>query len=905
MVMQAMQVDGLLCEYAQNPIGIDAPQPRLSWKLDHLARDQKQSAYRVLVASSLEKLEAGEGDKWDSGKVPSDRSSHVMYEGDPLQSREACYWKVQVWDSQDRASAWSQPASFEMGLLAPEDWPVRWFGIEARQPGDALLFRQELKLEDKEVARARAYICGLGYYELRVNGEKVGDHVLDPGWTEYSDSVLYVTYDVTQHLKPGPNAVGVILGNGWYGKPKLLFQLYVEFADGSHQILGTENWGWAVDGAPIVANSIYDGEVYDARLELPGWDEPGYNASARDIIRAQHVAPPGGVLKAQMLEPIKVVDTIDPVALTNPKPGVYVFDMGQNFAGWCRLTVEGPRGTEVTLQFAETLYEAGTVNRENLRSARATSVYILKGEGKEVYEPRFTYFGFRYVQMTGYPGEPTRESLQGCYVRSSVAQTGSFTCSNELINRIHRAIVWTEGSNLHSVPTDCPQRQERQGWLNDMTVRAEEAIYNFDIARLYTKWLRDIRDAQDKKTGAIPDTAPYRWGALPGDPVDCYLFVAWYTYLYYGDTRVLDEFYEGIQQWVDFLWTQTRDGVVNYTRYSDWCTPIKDCYPAGQTELPEEHAGGHVGAGSYPSVTPGILISTAYLHFNASLLAKIAAIVGKAADSERYAQIGEAAKEGLNRRFFDPETAQYATGSQGSNAMPLFLNLVPEGNRQQLVANLVHDIIEVHDGHLNTGNQCTKYMAEALTRDGQGDVVYTFVTQTTYPGWGFMLARGATTIWERWEELTGGGMNSHSHPMHGSIGAWFYKYLAGIQADPDEPGWARIHVRPYPVGDLTSAQASLETLRGTVAVRWERGDKRFSLEVAIPANSQATVSVPLLGGCDATVQEGGTPVWEGGVFRSGVPGVRSATLDEDAGHVRFEVGSGTYQFAVTSAGRRP
>ncbi|NLF00259.1 MAG: family 78 glycoside hydrolase catalytic domain [Anaerolineales bacterium] len=896
---ERMIVRELRCEYAVNPIGIDTIRPRLSWQMSHGGRDQIQTAYQVLVASSPEILAADRGDQWDTGKVASGQSTHVVYAGAPLASRELCYWKVRSWDRAGQPSAWSESATFELGLLNPEDWVAPWVGLEGGRPGKSLIFRRLFAI-GKQVARARTYICGLGYYELHINGQKVGDHVLDPGWTEWSETVLYVTYDVTKQIQQGANVLAVMLGNGWYGKPKLRCQVHVWYTDGSEETVGGGEWGWLIQPSPIVENSVYDGEVYDARLEVPGWDQPGTSRAERvSVTMSQNVAAPGGVMRAQANEPIKVVGTVDPVAVTNPKPGIYVFDMGQEFAGWCRLTVAGPAGTEVKMEYAESLYDDGTVNKENLTTAKAAAVYILKGEGTEIYEPRFTFFGFRYVQVTGFPGVPALSALQGQIVRSAMAQRGTFSCSNELFNCIHRAIVWTEASNLHSVPTDCPQRAERLGWMNDMTVRAEEAVYNFDIARLYTKWMQDICDAQDKQTGAIPDTAPFRWGFRAGDPVDCYLFVAWYTYLQWGDTRVLARFYDGIKGWVDFLESQSKDGVVNYTHYSDWCTPIADCYPADFADLPEEDAGGMVGAGSLPRITPGILISTAYLNYNARLLSKIAGILGKTDDAAHYTGVAEKAKNGLNRRFFHPETAQYATGSQGSNAMPLFLDLVPEGKVQQVVDNVVYDIMELHDGHLNTGNQCTKYMAEALTRLGEGEAVYTFVNQKTYPSWGYMLEKGATTIWERWEHLTGGGMNSHCHPMHGSIDAWLYKYIAGLQADPDRPGWELVHVKPYPLGDLTSADASLETMRGTVAVSWQRSSDRFVLRVTIPANSQATVAVPLLGWSDATISESGKTIWQARAFRPGVAGIHAARKDED--WVQFDVGSGSYEFVATAA----
>ncbi len=546
----------------------------------------------------------------------------------------------------------------------------------------------------------------------------------------------------------------------------------------------------------------------DARLECPGWDEPGFKTDPFQWYFVRHQAGPGGILKAQDLEPIKVVETFSPVKLTNPKPGLYVYDLGQNFAGWCRLNVQGPRDTEVVLRFAETLCEDGTINQDNLRDAKAMNVYILKGGGREIYEPRFTYYGFRYVEVTGFPGEPDLSSLEGRVVRSAVATGGRFNCSSELINKIQQIIVRTEANDLHSLPTDCSQRNERMAWLNDMTARAETAIYNFDLVRLYTKWLRDIRDAQDVRTGAVPDSAPFRWGDLPGDPVDCYLFVVWYVYLYYGDRRVVEEYYGSIKRRVDYL----------------------------------------------------------------------------------------GSREAFNERYFDSETAQYATGSQASNALPLFLDIVPADKRDAVAANIVRDIAEKRDGHLNTGNVCTKYMFEALTRSGRGETVFEMVTKQTYPSWGFMLSRGATSFWERWEESTGQGMNSHNHPMQGSIGAWFYMYLAGIQADPDYPGWEFFRIKPYVLGDLAHAEGSIQTLRGEVRSSWKHESGTFSLEIVIPVNSGASASLPFSSDPAVLIEESGRPVWREGRFQEGGKGIEDAYLEDE--RVTFKLGSGVYAFLI-------
>ncbi len=884
-----------LCEYQRNPLGIDVTAPRFSWILRHTGRGQRQSAYRIRVASTLSRLESGRADLWDSGRIRSAQSVNVPYGGRALRSGTAYHWNVCAWDRGGRRRAQGETASFEMGLLHARNWRTGWFGCSGATSGEGVLFRREFAFPG-EVTRARVYISGLGYYELSINGRKVGDHVLDPGWTEYSKTALYVTYDIAPYLMQGTNAVGVMLGSGWHGEPLLLLQMDIALADGSHVVLQDAEGSWQTTGAPVVRNSIYGGEVYDARLELPGWDMPGFRTDPRVWANARRVEGPGGKLKAQMLEAIKVVRTVKPVRITRPQPGVHIVDFGQNFSGWCRLSVQGPRGTSVVMRHAEVLSADGTVNQENLRTARATAVYVLKGGGGETYEPRFTYFGFRYVEVTGFPGELTPEDLTGCVVRSSVDTSGEFSCSNALFNRIQSNIVWTEGNNLHSLPTDCPQRDERMGWLNDMTVRAEEAIYNFSMVRLYTKWMRDIRDAQDPVTGAIADTAPFLWGGRPGDPVDCYLFVAWFLYLYYGDARILEEYYDSMKRWVDFLGRQADDLIVPYTRYGDWCTPIKDCLPADTSDIPEESRGAVVRLGSYPRATPGALISTAYYHYNALILSRIAERTGNGRDSRRYAALARRIASALNKRFFDPDTGNYATGSQGSNTLPLFLGIVPRQQRHLVLRNIVQDIVEKHGGHLNAGNQCTKYMFEVLTELGAGDVAYGMMNRTTYPSWGYMIEHGATTIWERWEELTGPGMNSHDHPMLGAVGAWFYKYLAGLQADPRSPGWQSFQVRPHVLSDLGSVTATIRTVRGRISVAWERKPGQLTLDVCVPVNSSARIHIPLLGSTHAQVSEGDTPLWDGTKGSEGIAGLRRVRQVD--GYLAVDAGSGSYHFAV-------
>ncbi|MCX8171517.1 MAG: family 78 glycoside hydrolase catalytic domain, partial [Candidatus Bathyarchaeota archaeon] len=799
----------LFCEYCIEPMGIDVSKPRFSWKLTHHERGRMQSAYQILVASSEENLARDFGDMWDSGKVNSNRSVNVEYAGKPLESGGVYYWKVRWWDDKGQVSSWSRIARFEMGLLKPEDWRAKWIG------GGNLL-RKEFVLDGK-VKRARVYVSGLGYYELRVNGCRIGDRRLDPGWTDYAKIVLYTTYDVSNYLKEGRNAIGIMLGNGrynvkpyrrehrafmpahkHYGEPRAILQLIIEFSDGRKELIVTDE-SWKASKGPIIDDDIYDGEVYDARLEKDGWDLPGYDDSSWDNARA--VEPPGGIMASQAtFPPIRAVKILQPVSISNPKPNVYVVDFGQNFTGWVRLTVSGPRGAEVKLRYAELLNPDGTINTAPNRGAKSTDIYILKGSGVETYEPRFTYHGFRYVEVTGYPGALSINNIEGIVVHTDVESTGGFSCSNQLINNIHRNVLWGQVSNLMSIPTDCPQRDERMGWMGDAQLSAEEAIYNFNMVNFYTKWLRDIKAAQSED-GSVPDVVPPYWSFYPADPAwgTACIIIPWYLYLYYYDKRVLEENYDVMKRWVDFLSSKAENYILKFSKYGDWCPP-----------------------GQIVSLnTPGEIVSTLCYYEDVLLLSKIANVLGKTEDAEKYHDLAEKIKDAYNKRYLrgDHYTALEAIipgspigYSQTANATPLYLDIVPPDKRESVVKRLLDDVMTAHDHHVNTGIVGTRYLLDALTKCGYADIAYRIVTQTTYPSWGYMIEEGATTIWERWEYLTGPGMNSHNHIMFGSVDAWFYKALAGINADPSCPGFEKIVIKPHIVGDLTYVGASLRTI---------------------------------------------------------------------------------------------
>lgn len=878
----APSVAQVRCEYAENPLGLETTQPRLSWVIHSERRGERQTAYQILVASSEAKLNADQPDLWDSGKVVSDQSVQVPYQGSALASRQRCCWKVRIWARDGQPTAYSPTAFWELGLLSPQDWQAEWVGYTAGWAGRALYFREQFSVS-KPVERARAYIAGLGYYELRINGSKVGDHVLDPGQTEYGKRVLYATYDVAPHLKPGKNAVAVVVGNGWYGMPKLLVQLEVTYRDGSVEKFCTHGGGagastpWRVTDGPILGNSVYDGETYDARLEKAGWDRVdaggrhGYDRTD-EWDTALPVTPPGGRLVSQTVEPIKVTGTLQATRISEPQPGIFVYDMGQNMAGWALLRATGPAGTRVTLRFAENLLNDGTVDQLNLRKAAATDSYTLKGDGEESWEPRFTYHGFRYVQLEGFPGKPDTNSVVAQVVRSALAPNGVIETSHELINRIQKMIWWTEASNLHSVPTDCPQRNERMGWMNDLTVRAEEAIYNFNVARFFPKFLNDIQDTQTAD-GAIADTAPFKYGQRPADAVSAsYLLLAWYMYQHYGDTRTMAEHFEGFKAWTDFLRSKSANGIVQYGYYGDWSPPAAFSV-----------TGSH-GSSAVSKDTPRELMSTGYLFYCAHLVSEMARILGREQDRATYAALAREVSAAFNRKYWNEDSGGYGANNQAANSFALFVGLVPEKAVSRVVANLVRDV-RAQGAHLTTGNLCTKYVLETLTTHGHADLAFDIAAQQTYPSWGFMLANGATTLWERWELLTGGGMNSHNHPMMGSVSAWFHKYLGGIRSDPQAPGFKRILIQPYPLEQLTWARAEYTSLYGTIRSAWRREGGTIRLKVSVPVNTTAAVTLPARGVQNIT--ESGRPLAQAEEIK---------VLQQDPTTITVEVGSGDYEF---------
>ncbi len=851
----------LRCEYLVNPSVIDVPSPRFAWDLNHTDRAQRQSAYQIQVSRDPE---FRSNLAWDSGKVDSGDSIQVEYRGAALTSDTKYLWRVRYWDATGDASVWSEPASFSTGLLQPSDWKAHWIA------GGNLL-RTEVNVAH-DVKQARIFIAATGYYELHINGTKIGNHVLDPAWTDYSKRVLYSAYTVD--LRRGPNAIAVLLGRAWYSKitnqpPKLICQIEAPSSSGKPLLITTDEH-WRAFKSPITRDDIYDGETYDARLEQTGWDRPGFSEEGAPV---QAVDLPGVVLSAQMMPAIKIVDTLIPHKMLEAAPGIYVFDFGQNFSGWAEIKVRGPAGTRVQIRYAEIVNPDGSLMVDNLRTARATDTYILRGDPDgEVYEPRFTYHGFRYAELSGFPEVPTIDSIRGREVHTAVDSIGSFSSSDALLNGMQHMFLWSIKTNLASIPTDCDQRDERLGWMGDAHLSAETAILNFDMAAFYTNFLRDIRDAQGSE-GEVPNIVPYISRFNPsrvGDPSwgVAYPLIAEFMYENYGDKRILEEHYAGLKAWADFLHGRAPDGTVNYSYFGDWVAI---------------------------EPTPKLLAATwAYIK-SLDVVIMAAQVLGKTDDAGQYRALANAARTAFNDKFRAPE-GYYGTGSQASQVLALEAHVMPGRVEGNAMSRLLDDVNYYHNVHLTTGILGTKYLFPVLASRGDADLAYEVLTQRDYPGFGFMLAHGATTLWELWQERTGPEMNSHNHHMFASAGTFLYHVLAGINRG-EGMAYSNIRIEPELVHDLTWASASTQTIHGLVSSSWNRVGNGYRLKVNIPAGTTASVHLPLLKIEDPVITESDKTLFaENKEQPAGDPGITSVHhFHED---VVCELGSGTYTFTV-------
>jgi alpha-L-rhamnosidase len=878
-----------------DPEGIDAVNPKLTWELSGDQRGIIQTAYRIIIASSPDKLKANEGDLWDSGRIGSDRSIQVAYEGKPLKSRMRCYWKVKVW-SENGESDWSEPAKWSMGFLYAKDWQGQWIGFNRAFPWDdegmfsrlsARYFRKGF-VASKEIRHATVYITGLGLYELYINGQKIGNQVLAPSPTDYTKNVKYNVFDVTANIQNGANAVGIVLGNGRYytmrhnykpykikdfGYPKLLLQLEVEYADGTKDVVKTDStWKGTADG-PIRSNNEYDGEEYDARKEMPGWNQTGFSDKSWEA--AEYVQEPGGNLEAQMNENMKVMGSVKPVSINQIRPNTYIMDMGQNMVGWVKMKVKGDKGRQVKLRFAEILQANGELFTSNLRDAKVTDIYTLKGGEEEIWEPSFIYHGFRYVEISGYPGKPTPDNFEGRVIYDDMKTIGTFETSSSVTNQIFKNASWGIIGNYKGMPVDCPQRNERQPWLGDRAVGSQGESYIFDNVRLYIKWLDDIRNTQ-KADGSICDVAPayYKYYSDNMTWPGTYLLVTNMLYNQIGDKTFIIKHYPSMKKWMEYMRERYMNDsfIITKDTYGDWCEPPKTIDEGRGKSADVKH--------------PSSLISTAYFYHILQLMQRFAKLTGNDADIPGYAILADSMKTGFNGQFLNSESSSYGV-KLTDNILPLCFGMVPTSQTENVIKNIVNIIEEKNNGHLSCGEVGIQWLMRVLTENGRADVAWEIATNTTYPGWGYMIENGATTIWELWNGNTAApNMNSYNHVMLlGDLIVWYYENLAGIKSNPEKPGFKEIIMKPEIIDGLDFVKASYYSIHGLIKSEWEKVANTFSWNITVPGNSKALVFIPANAKSDIT---------ENGEKATSVKGIKFLRMEQD--RAVFEVGSGEYHF---------
>jgi alpha-L-rhamnosidase len=930
----------LRCEYLADPLAIDDPHPRLNWLVQSSERGQRQTAYQVLVSSDTGALAKDRGDLWDSGKVAGDGTTGIVYGGKALGSRQRCFWKLKVWDKDGKASAWSEPASWSMGLLRPGDWKAEYISLRDKTPvhkfakplylPPAQQYRKEFAAA-KAVRRATVYATALGIYELHLNGQRVGDAWFTPGWSDYHQRAYYNTYDVTAAMKQGVNALGAWLADGWYsgyigfglltgigtegigrytyGKtPALMAQLEIEYADGSRQTVVTDTSWKASAAGPIREADLLMGEHFDAPRETAGWSKPGFDDSHWEpAIRAEDNGrvkakfyeyrnpAPGGKPKIEGREvdlgfkrppeleafpgmPVRAIEEIKPIGISSPTNGVHIFNLGQNFAGVVRLKVKGPAGTRVRLRYGEMLHPEGHLMTENLRKARATDYYVLRGDPNgETYTPRFTFHGFQYVELTDYPGQPDLDTITGIVLHSDTPLASGFECSDPLVNRLFKNVVWTQRANFLDLPTDCPQRDERFGWTGDAQTYVGAAAYNADVAAFYTKWLRELMESQ-RPSGTFPGYAPFPFqhGWDFGTAwCDAGVICPWTIWRAYGDTRIIERCWEPMTRFIAWRKSESKDflGVAHGNDWGDWL--------AVNEKTPLEY------------------IDTTYFAYSAKLMAEMAQAIGKTKDGAQYRELFEKIKAAFAQKYLKPD-GTLSVDTQTAYALALYVDLLPDNLRVATGARLAKKI-EDNEGRMSTGFLGTRPLLPVLSATGQSDLAVRLLQSRKYPSWGYEVEQGATTIWERWNSYTkdkgfGGAqnaeMNSFAHYAFGAVCEWMFSQLAGIQTDG--PGYKRIIIRPTPPSPGSNpdqkpidwVRAHYDSIHGRIASAWKLEGASFSLEVTIPANTAATVYLPSREA--ASVMESGKPLAQ-------AQGVKLLRTEGD--RVVLAVESGAYRFA--------
>ncbi len=886
------EVVKLVCEYHENPIGIDIEKPRLSWQIISESQNWMQSAYEIRVDDSKKKLQSGKNLIWSSGKVESDQSVNVVYGGPALKSMQRVYWQVRVWNNKNKASSWSAPAFWEMGILDNSLWTASYIAMNdittEKKSHPAQYFRREFQT-NKPIKSARVYVTSLGVYELYLNGQKVGNDLFTPGFTSYNHRLQYQTYDVT-HMLQGNNAIGAIVGDGWYrgnigwlgdyahyGKQlALLAQLKIEYVDGSSETLKSDS-EWKASYGPILESDMYNGELYDARLEKDGWNKVGFDDSQWEKVEILNHSKQ--ILVAPQGPPVKAIEEIKPKEIITTPKGEVVLDLGQNIVGWARMKVKGKAGDKVTLKFAEVLDKEGNFYTTNLRAAKATDTYILKGGVEEVFEPHFTNHGFRYIQVIDYPGKLSLDGITGIVIHSDIKPTGNFTTSDPMINQLQSNIQWGQKDNFLDIPTDCPQRDERAGWTGDAQVFGMTAAYNFDVAAFYTKWLKDLaldQHGDGLVPNVIPDILTRAKGIIAKGGAtgwaDAAVIIPWTVYQSYGDQRILEEQYDSMKGWVDYVAVQAGDDYLwnnnKHWHWGDWL--------AFDANNPAYNG----------SVTEKDLIATAYAHYSANLLSKIASIIGKMEDVVKYQELANKYKNAFVKEYITPN-GRLVSHTQTAYALALSFDLIP-GNLIEKAGNYFAQDVEKF-GHLTSGFLGTPLLCSTLSKIGRDDLAFMLLNRKEFPSWLYPITMGATTIWERWDTQKPDGtiiegMNSFNHYSYGAVGEWMYTYIGGLRIDPENPGYKHILFHPHPGGGLTSANAEFLSVYGKIKSNWEFKDNYFSYEIVIPANTTATITLPEAE-LENTILNGRKPKSD----------IQKKMKQTDDGVV-LELGSGTYRF---------
>ncbi|QNL52356.1 glycoside hydrolase family 78 protein [Olivibacter sp. SDN3] len=872
---QKLSVTDLKINYKVNPIGLDDTNPRFAWKLQSSLKEVMQTGYEIRVGTDSKKM-SDKALSWHSGKIESDQSIHIPYAGNALESAKRYYWQVRVWDNKGNVSPWSEINFWEMGLLKPDDWQAKWIRSSQHMPvesGPVPLFRKTFRVDDK-VIKARLYITSYGLYEAYINGQRVGDAYFTPGWTSFHKQLQYQVYDLSDQLHQGDNALGVMLGDGWYrgnlmgGRnyygqdPTLLAQLEVEYANGHKEvIISDDSWKSTSEG-PIRMADIYNGEIYDARLELDDWtngtfdDTQWENTVVIDSLSYDH-------LVISPAPPVRIHERLKPVEIITTPKGEKVIDFGQNLVGWVNFKVQGNAGDSVVITHAEVLDKEGNFYTENLRAAQQKITYITGGNGEATYHPHFSFQGFRYVKIEGAEEGVDLENIEAMVLHSAMANTGTFETSDSLLNQLQHNIQWGQKGNFLDVPTDCPQRDERLGWTGDAQAFFNTAAYNMDVAGFFVKWLKDLK-ADQFADGSVPHVIPYYWDGEQGGSAgwaDAATIIPWDFYQAYGDPGILEDQYESMTKWVQFMTANSTDNLWNKGwHFGDWLFYIPNDDRDGKAAITDKY-----------------LIAQAFYANSVQLMINAAKVLDKQEDVLKYEGLLAKIKDAFVHEFVTP-SGRLVSSSQTAYVLALHFDMLPEDVRAQAAERLVENI-ENYDNHLTTGFLGTPYLCHVLSRFGYEDVAYTLLKQETYPSWLYPVKQGATTIWERWDGIKPDGsfqnkdMNSFNHYAYGAIGDWMYKNITGIRGMKEMPAYKIFTIAPRPGGGIKHANASLETVYGTITSAWKIEGDQFLMEVTVPPNTRAHL-----------------------VFPDALPGTVKEKSGQNIEGTEHEVGSGKYQF---------